>query len=126
MRRDEMGAAMAVAKAATAYVEEHRGLLEAIAKDRETIGRSNATRVDLFDAVEAWRTLIETPKARVILFRRSGKYYTEEDWRVPEGAIGPYDMARSPDWRRIDGGPVLVDSQEPWGYPHLFPAGEES
>lgn len=32
-------------------------------------------------------------------------------------------MELSPDFRRIDGGAVLVDSQEPWGYPHLFPAG---
>lgn len=57
---------------------------------------------------------------RVTLFRPSGKYYTKEDWRVPEGAIGPYDMDRSPDFHRIEGGPVLVDAQEPWGYPYLF------
>lgn len=63
-------------------------------------------------------------QARVILFKPSGRYYTEEKWIVPEAAIGPQDMRHSPDFRRIDGGPVLVDSQEPWGYPHLFP-GEE-
>jgi hypothetical protein len=57
--------------------------------------------------------------ARVILFRESGKYYTEEEWRIPEGAIGPHDMTRSPDFRRIGTGPVLVDTQEPWGYPWL-------
>lgn len=60
-------------------------------------------------------------KAKVILFRQSGKYYCEEEWRIPYGAIGPYDMERSLDFRRIDGGPVLVHTQEPWGYPHLFP-----
>lgn len=60
-------------------------------------------------------------KATVILFRKSGKYYTEEKWSIPADAIGPYDMKRSPDFRRIDGGPVLIDTQEPWGYPHLFP-----
>lgn len=60
-------------------------------------------------------------KARVILFKPSGKYYTEEEWSISEGAIGPYDMERSPDFRRISGGAVLVDTQEPWGYPHLFP-----
>ena len=60
-------------------------------------------------------------KAKVILFKRSGKYYTEEKWEIPEGAIGPYDMDRSRDFRRIDnGGPVLVVTQEPWGYPHLI------
>lgn len=59
--------------------------------------------------------------ATVILFKPSGKYYTEEEWAIPEDAIGPYDMKRSPDFRRIGGGSVLVDTQEPWGYPHLFP-----
>lgn len=59
-------------------------------------------------------------KANVILFRSSGKYYTEEQWEVPANAIGPFDMIDSPDFRQIDGGPVLVDTQEPWGYPHLL------
>jgi len=57
----------------------------------------------------------------VVLFKPSGKFYTEEPWRIPDGAISPYDMDRSPDFRRIGGGPVLIESQEPWGYPHLFP-----
>lgn len=60
-------------------------------------------------------------KARVILFKPGGKFYTEEEWDVPEGAIGPYDMRDSRDFRRIAGGAVLVDTQEPWGYPHLIP-----
>lgn len=65
----------------------------------------------------------EIEKVQVILFRESGKYYTEEYWRIPEGAIGPYDMLRSPDFRRIDHvGPVLIPTQEPWGFPHIFPA----
>ena len=59
-------------------------------------------------------------KAKVILFKPGGKYYTEEEWRIPEGAIGPYDMWGSPDFRRIDNGPVLVETQEPWGYPFLI------
>lgn len=59
-------------------------------------------------------------RAAVTLFKLNGKYYTEERWRIPEGAIGPYDMAKSPDFRRIGLGPVLVDPQEPWGYPHIL------
>lgn len=59
---------------------------------------------------------------RVILFKQSGKYYTEENWEIPEDAIGPFDMINSPSFRRIGGGPVLITEDEPWGYPHLFPA----
>lgn len=59
-------------------------------------------------------------KATVVLFRRSGKYYTEEQWEIPPMAIGPWDMEHSKDFRRIDGGPVLVSTQEPWGYPFLL------
>lgn len=66
--------------------------------------------------------------ASVILFRESGKYYTIESWRVPEGAISPAEMAESPDFRRINGGKVLVttDAQEEfpadrnWGVPHIL------
>lgn len=61
-------------------------------------------------------------RATVTLFKPSGRYYTEEVWRVPTGTIGPHDLERSPDFRRIAGGAVLVDAQEPWGYPHLLPA----
>ena len=79
----------------------------------------------------------QVARVKVILFRASGKYYTEEMWRIPtevpvmepinhEGQmrapIGPYDMIHSPDFRRIDGGAVLIESQEPWGFPHLFPS----
>jgi hypothetical protein len=74
-------------------------------------------------------------KVEVILFKPSGAYYTEEEWTVPDlvrdwseqrgeytrYAMLPADMKQSPDFRRIDGGPVLVPTQEPWGYPHLFP-----
>lgn len=72
--------------------------------------------------------------AKVILFKPNGKYYTEEEWRIPtreearaqSGFLGgdmmvPYCMKYSPDFRRISGGAVLVETQEPWGYPHLFP-----
>lgn len=59
--------------------------------------------------------------ATVILFRESGKYYTEEDWEIPENAISPSDMTRSKDYRRLsDGGAVLVITQEPWGFPFLI------
>lgn len=64
-------------------------------------------------------------KTNVILFKPSGKYYTEEQWEVPEDAIGPFDMINSPDFRRIDGGPVLINDEVIWGYPCLFPAVEE-
>jgi hypothetical protein len=60
-------------------------------------------------------------RARVILFKPGGKYMYEEEWAVPASAIGPADMGASPDFRRVSGGPVLVPSQEPWGFPHLFP-----
>lgn len=59
--------------------------------------------------------------AMVQLFKPGGKYYTEEEWSVPDNAIGPFDMHRSDDFRRISGGAVLVPAQDPWGYPHLFP-----
>lgn len=62
--------------------------------------------------------------ARVILFKENGNLYTEEYWEIPDTAIGPHDMRYSKDFRRIGGGAVLVDSQEPWGYPHLFNAEE--
>lgn len=76
-------------------------------------------------------------RATVLLFKPSGKYYTEEKWAVPErvpdfspqrgnymrAVMGPYDLEHSPDFRRIDGGAVLVVTQEPWGFPHLFPGG---
>lgn len=62
-------------------------------------------------------------KAKVILFKKSGKYYTEEEWRIPAArSIAPADMLYSPDFRRIDNGAVLIPTQEPWGYPHLFPS----
>jgi hypothetical protein len=65
-------------------------------------------------------------RAAVMLFKPSGKYYSEESWRIPApptptSASLPQDMLHSPDFHRIDGGPVLV-MDGPWGYPHLFPA----
>lgn len=79
----------------------------------------------------------------VILFKPSGKYYTEERWKIPTlqqalahpdcdpeyvrgDLISPYGMKYSPDFRRIGEGAVLVPSQEPWGYPHLFPNQEST
>lgn len=116
----------AVIKAAENYVDEYTPLLEAIRVDKEIAdGSGNRQRVALLDTVEKYRRIRDRmgrPTARVTLYRRSGKYYTEEEWRIPEKAIGPYEMQRSPDFRRIDGGPVVVESQEPWGYPHIFPA----
>lgn len=72
--------------------------------------------------------------AEVILFKPSGKYYTKERWRIPSeeevlrgggsgaDSIGPWCMEYSLDFRQISGGPVLVVTQEPWGYPHLIVA----
>ncbi len=76
-------------------------------------------------------------KAKVILFKPSGKYYTEEEWKIPNplileaaqqhlpkerrvGIYNPKCMEHSPDFRRIDGGAVLVSSEGPWGFPHLL------
>jgi len=59
--------------------------------------------------------------AKVILFKESGKYYDEDYWDIPEDAIGPFDMRKSKDFRRIGNGAVLVPTQEPWGFPHLIP-----
>lgn len=65
--------------------------------------------------------------ATVTLFKRSGKYYTSESWRVPAGAINPYQMVDSVDFHQINGGAVLVEADalpefpddENWGVPHL-------
>lgn len=62
----------------------------------------------------------EYKRAKVILFKECGKYYTAEYWGIPEGATGPYDMEKSKDFRRIGTGAVLVVTQEPWGYPFLI------
>jgi hypothetical protein len=72
-------------------------------------------------------------KAKVILFKHSGKYYSEEEWEIPTkeevierggmpgDSVGPFCMKYSKDYRHIGGdGPVLVITQEPWGYPHLL------
>lgn len=75
--------------------------------------------------------------ATVILFKDTGKYYTQEEWEIPTknevlarggnpgDAAGPYCMQYSKDFRRIGNtGAVLIDAQEPWGFPHLFPGGD--
>ena len=58
--------------------------------------------------------------AKVLLFKESGKYYSEDYWDIPEDAIGPFDMRKSKDFRRIGNGAVLVPTQEPWGFPFLI------
>lgn len=66
-------------------------------------------------------------RAKVELFKPTGKWYTDECWAIPtsvpwntgtRGALGPFDMRHSPDahWD----GPVYVPEQEPWGYSHLL------
>ena len=73
-------------------------------------------------------------KAKVVLFKPSGKYYTEEEWEIPTpldcvaAGGGKGDMfapqtcmVHSSDFRRINDGPVLIPEQEPWGYPGLIP-----
>lgn len=62
----------------------------------------------------------EASTAKVILFRESGKYYTEKEWVIPENCITPSSMIYSINFRRIDNGKVLVVTQEPWGYPCLL------
>lgn len=78
----------------------------------------------------------ERATATVVLFKESGKYYTETEWEIPtieevlerggrkvDGpTIGPHCMKFSKDFVRCGGtGAVLVEEQDPWGYPHLFP-----
>lgn len=109
-----------------AMVREHHKMLEGTedVPVLEACGRMLREALDQVDPATTVRTLRSSAlmrKAKVILFKPSGKYYTEEEWGVPADAIGPYDMIRSPGFRRIDGGAVLVPDQEPWGYPHLFP-----
>ena len=78
-------------------------------------------------------TATQTPApvrtATVMLFKASGKYSTTQSWRAPTCAIGPWDMNQSPDFRRLDGGQVLVLSDadtdsfpgdENWGYPQIL------
>lgn len=83
------------------------------------------------------REQLDNPReyAEVTLFKPTGKFYTTEAWRIPTeeearehpefhagDMVGPYCMKYSPDFHRIDRrGTVLVHTQEPWGYPHLFP-----
>lgn len=64
--------------------------------------------------------LIPEWKAKVSLFKRSGKWYTDEQWEIPEQCTVPAEMTKSPDFHRIDSGLVLVHTQEPWGFPHLL------
>lgn len=59
-------------------------------------------------------------RVKVTLFKSSGKWYTDELWKIPERAIGPWDMIHSPDFHRIDFGPILITEEGPWGYPHLL------
>lgn len=59
---------------------------------------------------------------KVVLFKENGKYYTEEEWEVPEDHefwMYPSCMKDSPDFRRIGNGPVLI-IDEKWGYPHIL------
>jgi hypothetical protein len=70
----------------------------------------------------------KTRTATVTLFKPSGKYYTSESWRVPAGATGPHAMCASPDFRQINGGAVLVETDagaefpndENFGVPHII------
>lgn len=87
-----------------------------------------SARDDLADLLGVADASKSERRASVMLFKPSGTYYTTDSWVVPVGAIGPYDMENSPDFRRIGGtGPVLVCSDgelagdENWGFPHLFP-----
>jgi hypothetical protein len=77
-------------------------------------------------------------KAKVLLFKDSGKYYTEQEWEIPTADelhkiqetmpkeyrvydFMPNCMIFSKDFKRTGGtGPVLVETQEPWGFPCLL------
>lgn len=69
-----------------------------------------------------------TRTVSVILFKDSGKYYSEESWRVPYEPLDPSEMVNSPDYHRIGNGKVLITSEahdhaskdQNWGYPHLI------
>lgn len=58
--------------------------------------------------------------ARVVRIKDTGKYYTEEQWRIPENAYYPRSMAESPDARLDDGGIYIVPAQYPWGYEEII------
>lgn len=58
--------------------------------------------------------------ARVVRIKDSGKYYTEEEWRIPENAFFPRSMADSPDARLDDGSIYVVPAQYPWGYEEII------
>lgn len=78
-------------------------------------------------------------KAKVLRFKPSGKYYDEDEWEIPTAEelerkqrnverpyrhyeFTPTCMLLSKDFSRVSGtGAVLVVTQEPWGFPHLFP-----
>lgn len=79
-------------------------------------------------------------KIKVTLFKLSGALAAVELWEPPSDdllatayryartldgkttlkAIGPACMKFSKDFRRINGGPVLIEAQDPWGFPHLI------
>jgi hypothetical protein len=90
----------------------------------------NTTVVELEPDLGVAAQAASTRTATVTLFKDTGKYYTQEAWAVPVNAILPSDMQMSPDFRRISGGSVLVDSDAApefpgarnWGLPQLFPA----
>ena len=58
--------------------------------------------------------------ARVVRIKDSGKYYTEEEWHIPENAHFPRSMADSPDARLDDGSIYVVPAQYPWGYEEVI------
>lgn len=90
----------------------------------------NTTVVELEPDLGVAAQAASTRTATVTLFKDTGKYYTQEAWAVPINAILPSDMEMSPDFRRISGGAVLVDTDAApecpearnWGFPHLFPS----
>jgi hypothetical protein len=90
----------------------------------------NTTVVELHPDLGVAAQEASTRIATVTLFKDSGKYYTQEAWKVPVNAIVPADMSMSPDFRRISGGAVLVDSDAApefpgarnRGFPQLFPS----
>lgn len=58
--------------------------------------------------------------ARVVRIKGSEKYYTEEQWRIPENAYYPRSMAESPDAHLDDRGIYIIPAQYPWGYEEII------
>ena len=63
-----------------------------------------------------------TNTIEVLLFKESGKYYTTDQWRLPEGFTpgeSAVVMRNSPDYRNLYG-PVLIPESDVFTVPHIL------